>query len=95
MFFGWNARVCRLRKKWDRIREKSLGRHEPLRSRALSRLDQVEQDLMLLEERHLNRMERARIAKTLEINLAEIGAMLKMKQEELQAEGVKNEAAQR
>lgn len=95
-FFGWRAKVIRLRKKWDREREKALTKHDPLRSKLLSKLDQAEQNVVLLEERRLNHAERARIARTIEIDLAEIGAMLKMKQEELQAQSLmKNETSQK
>lgn len=84
LILGWGWRVRRLRRKWDRIREKALKKSEPLRSTALQRLDQIEQNLRILEERQLNRFERARIAKEVEIDLAEAKAMVKAKPEELQ-----------
>ena len=80
--FGWDRKVRKLRKKWDRSREKTLKKDGSLRSELLSRLDQIENHLRLLEERRLSRVDRARFAKEIEIALAEINEMLKMKPEE-------------
>jgi len=83
LVFGWNWRIRRLRKKWDRIREKSLKKHEPLRHVILEKLDNAENNLRILEEQRLGRVDRARLSKTLEIDLEGIKAMLKSKPEEL------------
>jgi hypothetical protein len=82
-FLGWGYRIRKLRKRWDRIREKSLKKEASIRAKLLPREDQIEQNLRILEERRLNRRERARLAKELEIDLAEIKAVLKAKPEEL------------
>jgi len=83
--FGWRRRIRKLRKKWDRLREKALKKEEPIRSTALGRLDQIENNLRMLEEQRLSRIDRARLAKEVEINLEEIKELLKSKPEELQA----------
>ena len=83
--FGWNRRVRKLRKRWDRLREKSLKKPASLRVTLLPREDQIEQNLRILEERKLNRSERARLAKELEIDLEEIKAVLESKPGELQS----------
>lgn len=94
-FFGWSRKIQNLRKKWDRLREKTLKKEEPIRSTALGRLDQVENSLRMLEEQRLSRMDRARLAKEIEINLAEIKGLLKSKPEELQAYRTATGQAQR
>jgi len=80
---GWNWRVRKLRKKWDRLREKSLKKKNPVRAEVLKRLDAVTPNLTTLEEQKLSRVDRARISKEIEINLAEIKAILDTKPEEL------------
>jgi DNA-binding transcriptional MerR regulator len=81
--FGWGWKIRRLRKRWDRLREKSLRKEPAIRTVLLPKEDQIEQNLRILEERRLNRRERARIAKEVEIDLAEVKAILKSKPEEL------------
>lgn len=80
--FGWGWKIRRLRKKWDRIREKSLKKKGRLKSDMLAKLDQVENSLRMLEERNPSRIERARLAKEVSIDLSELKEMLKMKPEE-------------
>lgn len=75
--FGWNWKVRRMRKKWDRLREKTLRKKEPIRSEALQKLDTIAPTLVTLEERQLNRVDRARMSKEVQIDLAEIQAILK------------------
>lgn len=82
---GWGYKTRRLRKRWDRLREKTLKKDASVRTRLLQREDQVEQNLRILEERRLHRGEKARLAKELELDLAEIKGMLSSKTEELQA----------
>jgi ribosome-binding ATPase YchF (GTP1/OBG family) len=79
---GWNWRVRKLRKKWDRLREKSLKKKNPIRAEALKKLDVVTPNLTTLEEQKLSRVDRARISKEVEINLAEVKALLDTKPEE-------------
>ena len=83
--FGWRRRVRKLRKRWDRLREKSLKKKSVIRATALERLDSIENNLRILEERRLSRIERARIAKDVEISLDEVKALLKTKPEEFDA----------
>lgn len=83
--FGWRHRTRRLRKKWDRLREKSLGKSGPLKKLLLEKLDLAENNLKVLEERQINRIERARLAKEVEIALAEVKELLNAKPDELQS----------
>ena len=83
---GWNWKVRKLRKKWDRLREKSLKKKNPMRAEALKRLDIVTPNLTMLEEQKLSRVDRARISKEIEINLEEVKALLGTKPEEYAAE---------
>ncbi len=81
-FLGWHRKIRKLRKRWDREREKALKKRGLMRADALQRLDIMENNLRMMEERQMGRVERARLAKELEIGLAEVGEMLKMKEEE-------------
>jgi len=80
--FGWNRKIRKLRKRWDRLREKALKKKQPLKGDILIKLDQIEQNLRILEERKVSRVERSRMAKEIEIDLEGIKAMVKMKEEE-------------
>ena len=81
--FGWGRKICKLRKRWDRLREKSLKKKEPLRLTLLSKLDLIENNLRVLEERKsITRVERSRIAKEIEIDLEGIKTLVKMKEED-------------
>lgn len=80
--FGWNRKIRKLRKKWDRAREKTLKKKDPLKGTLLSKLDLIENHLRMLEEQKMTRIDRARFYKEVAINLAEIKEMLKMKPEE-------------
>lgn len=82
---GWNYRVRKLRKRWDRLREKSLKKKNPLRSELLSRLDSISSNLATLEEQRLSRIDRARISKDVEVSLAEIAELIRTKPGELMA----------
>lgn len=55
-----------------------------IRKPILSRLDVIEDQLKILEEQGVNRATRARLAKEIEINLAEVNEMFRSKPEELQ-----------
>ena len=74
---GWNWRIRRLRKKWDRLREKSLKKKDPLRKTLLEKLDLVENNLRSLEERRMVRYERVRLVREVQMELAAIKVMLK------------------
>jgi hypothetical protein len=82
LILGWNYRVRRLRKRWDRLREKSLKKHGIIRGEALKRLDLIENNIRTLEEQRLNRIVRVRMAKETEIGLAEVKALLKSSEDE-------------
>ncbi len=81
-FFGFGRKVRKLRKRWDRLREKSLKKKQPLKGDILTKMDMIEQNLRVIEERKVNRVERSRIAKEIEIDLEGIKAMVKMMEEE-------------
>ena len=83
---GFGRRVRKLRKKWDRLREKALKKGQPLKGDILVKLDQIEQNLRILEERKVNRFERSRLAKEIEIDLEEIKTLVKMKEDEYLAQ---------
>ena len=78
-FFGHKRRIRKLRKKWDREREKALKLNGPMRSNVLKKLDQIELNLRTLEEQRLHRVELARISKEVEIDLEEVKAILDAK----------------
>ena len=80
--FSFGRKVRKLRRRWDRLREKALKKKQPLRGDILNKLDLVEQNLRVLEERKVSRVERSRIAKEIEIDLEGIKTMVKMKDEE-------------
>jgi len=75
-FGGWDRKIRKLRKKWDREREKALRKKSDQRLEILSKLDIVEDKLKMLEERELTRVDKARIAKEVEIELAGVEAMM-------------------
>lgn len=74
--FGWPRRIRKLRKRWDRLREKSLKKKGVVKKTALEKLDMIEQKLRTLEEQKITRLDRSRLAKEVEIDLAEIKAMM-------------------
>lgn len=79
MLFGWNWQIRKLRKKWDRLREKALKKEGQFKIHILEKLDLTENNLRTLEERSLVRHEKARLSKEVELDLVEINEMLKMK----------------
>ncbi|RKX41819.1 MAG: hypothetical protein DRP27_10280 [Thermotogae bacterium] len=81
--FGFQRKIRKLRKKWDRLREKALKKKEPIRHLALEKLDSIENHLRILEEQRLSRRDRARLSKEIEIDLAEVTGLLESKPEEL------------
>jgi len=80
---GWSRKVRRLRRKWDRAREKTLRKKNPIRRMALEKLDAIENNLRIIEEQKLSRVDRARLSKQVEIEIEEVKALLKTKPEEL------------
>ena len=81
-FFGFGRKVRKLRKRWDRLREKALKKKQPLKGDILTKMDMIEQNLRILEERRVSRVERSRLSKEIEIDLEGIKAMVDMKDEE-------------
>ncbi|MBI4175985.1 MAG: hypothetical protein HY518_02175, partial [Candidatus Aenigmarchaeota archaeon] len=77
--FGWKAKVRRLRKRWDRLREKALKKEGLAKKSILERLDQTENKLRILEEQKISRLDRARLRKELEIDLEEIKELVRSK----------------
>ena len=77
--FSWSRKVGKLRKRYDRIREHALKKKGPLRNRLLQRLDSINSNITTMEETQLGRIDRARIAKTVEIDLEEIRELMKIK----------------
>lgn len=75
--FGWGWKIRRLRRRWDRLREKALKKSEPARAEILQKLDVIENKIRTLEEQQPGIVLRARLAKEVEIDLAEIDALLK------------------
>jgi hypothetical protein len=90
--FGWDHRVRKLRKRYDRTREHALKKHGPLKSRLLQRLDAINSNLTTMEETQLGRIDRARIAKSVEIDLEEVREALKIREGEA---GVERQQAAR
>jgi len=83
-FFGWGRRVRKLRRDWDRTRERTLKKHGTAKKVALEQLDLIEGNLRTLEEQQLSGIVRARLAKETEIGLAEVKAIMKASDTELQ-----------
>ncbi|MBI4020195.1 MAG: hypothetical protein HY367_02600 [Candidatus Aenigmarchaeota archaeon] len=82
--FGWKAKIRRLRKKWDRLRERGLKKDGMLRKAILDRLDQTENKLRILEEQRISRLDRARLKKEVEIDLEEIKVLVRSKPGEIE-----------
>ena len=74
--FGWPRKIRKLRKRWDRLREKSLKKKGIVKKTALEKLDMIEQKLRTLEEQKITRLDRSRLSREIEIDLAEIKAMM-------------------
>ena len=70
-FTNWEGRIRKLRKKWDRTREKVLKRKGTEKQQLLEKLDQIENNLRLLEEKELSRIDRIKVRKEVEIDLEE------------------------
>ena len=86
-FTGWEGRIRKLRKKWDRTREKVLKRKSAEKQQLLEKLDQIENNLRLLEEKDLSRTDRIKVRKEVEIDLEELIDTLNEKQEKDHSSG--------
>ena len=52
---------------------------------ALEKLDAIQSNLIILEEQNLTRVDRVRLAKEVEIGIAEVRGLLESKPEEIEA----------
>jgi len=77
MFFGFDWKIRRLRNRWNRLRNKALRQEKEKRIRLLEMLDDVENDLRVLEEQELTRVDRYRIMRNVENGLREVEINLK------------------
>jgi len=77
MFFGFDWKIRRLRNRWNRLRNKALKQEKEKRIRLLEMLDDVENDLRVLEEQELTRVDRYRIMRNVENGLREVEISLK------------------
>jgi hypothetical protein len=76
MIFGWNWKVQRTRRRWDRLREHALEKEGRIRKEALRELDVIENKLKMLEEESLTRRDRVRIMREVRMELANIADLL-------------------
>jgi hypothetical protein len=76
IFMGWNWRVQRTRRKWDRLREHSLDKKGRVRNYLLRELDLLEDKVKNLEEENLTRRDRVRIMKEVEAGLENLQDVL-------------------
>jgi hypothetical protein len=76
---GWNRKVRKLRKEWDRAREDALTKKNPLKRMILQKLDLAEDQLKMLEEQPISRVQRKRFVREIEIIIAEVEILLKGK----------------
>lgn len=81
-FFGFDRKIRGLRKKWCKLRLKALKKSKEERNNLLNKLDDIEQQLIILEEQELTRIDRSRISEEIEKNLKEVEKLLKSKKEE-------------
>jgi hypothetical protein len=79
MIFGWNWKVRRTRRKWDRLREDALKKEGHLRKTLLEKLDHTEETLRIIEERKLSRKDRQRNMKIVKSELNYIKDLLEGK----------------
>lgn len=73
---GWNWKVQRTRRRWDRLRENALKKKGEVRMKALKELDDIEDNLRMLEEESLSRRDRTRMMREIEMKLANISDLL-------------------
>jgi hypothetical protein len=58
---GWDWKVRKVRRRWDRLREKSLEKKGRFRHTLLKMLDDIENKVRILEEERLSKRDRKRI----------------------------------
>jgi len=79
MIFGWNWKVRRTRRRWDRLRENALKKEGRIRKLLLEKLDHTEETLRIIEERKLSRKDRQRNMKIVRSELNYIKDLLEGK----------------
>jgi hypothetical protein len=70
MILGWNWRLQRTRRRWDRLREHALEKEGRVRHEALRQLDETEDKLRMLEEQKLSRRDRTRMLREVKMELS-------------------------
>ena len=84
---GWNWKVQRTRRRWDRLREHSLEKEGPVRKKALKDLDFLEDKLRMLEEENLSRRDRTKIMREVDMELANIEDLVEKGEAWLESSG--------
>jgi hypothetical protein len=74
---GWRWKTQRIRRKWDRLREKALEKEGRVRSEALKQLDMTEDKVRMLEEQSLYRRDRVRIIREIELELGNTSDLIR------------------
>jgi len=75
--FGFRWKVYRLRKKYDRIREKADRCENPeKRNAALAELDNIENTLIMLEEQNVSRLDRGRFITSVRMGIEKAKSIL-------------------
>jgi hypothetical protein len=91
LILGWNWKIQRTRRRWDRLREHALGKKGRVRMKALRDLDEVEDKLRTLEEERLSRRDRTRMLREVKLGLANVNDLLERGEEWLRPqEGVQH-----
>ena len=76
MVMGWNWKVQRTRRRWDRLREHTLEKKGVVREKALKDLDEIEDKLRMLEEEDLSRRDRTKILREINMGMANVQDLL-------------------
>ncbi|MFH1631112.1 MAG: hypothetical protein ABIA21_02725 [Candidatus Aenigmatarchaeota archaeon] len=78
--FGWRRQIFKLRKSYDRVREKADKTSDKYRRLTVLRiLDQVEPTLVMLEEQRISRFDRPRLVNSVKMNVEQGKMILKQK----------------
>ncbi len=93
MVFGWNWRLARTRRRWDRLREHALDKKGRVREESLKELDDAEEKIRMLEEEHLSRRDRVKILREAEMEMSNIEDLLRKGESWLQETGMKKRIA--
>jgi hypothetical protein len=79
---GWNWRIRRLRKSWDRTRERALKiKDQAKRKDILQKLDTIENNIKVLEEEDTNTMVKGKLVGEARKDLDTIADMISMQRE--------------